>query len=184
MVCKKEREIINKMLQCENIILRSLNDDDAPALAQLANNKKIWNNVRDILPHPYTPADAIFFINLTKQERPQVSFAIEYDGAFCGMIGLMLQKDVYRLTAEIGYWLGEPFWNKGIITKAVALVTGYAFNELGLIRIHTGIFEYNIASMKVLEKNGYKKEGVFEKSIIKNGEIWNEHRYAKLKTGQ
>ena len=156
------------MLQYKNIILRSLTDDDATALAQLANNKKIYDNVRDALPHPYTLDDAIFFINLTKQENPQVSFAIEYEGVFCGMIGLIPQKDVYRLTAEIGYWLGEPFWGKGIITKAAAMVTDYGFNELGLIRIHTGIFEHNIASMKVLEKNGYKKECVFEKSVIKN----------------
>ena len=169
------------MLQYKNIILRSLTDDDATALAQLANNKKIYDNVRDALPHPYTLDDAIFFINLTKQENPQVSFAIEYEGVFCGMIGLIPQKDVYRLTAEIGYWLGEPFWGKGIITKAAAMVTDYGFNELGLIRIHTGIFEHNIASMKVLEKNGYKKECVFEKSVIKNGQILNEHRYAKLK---
>ncbi len=169
------------MLQFENIILRQLQDSDAPALTHLANNKKIWDNVRDILPHPYSIDDAIAFINLTKQENPQVSFAIEYNGQFCGMIGLIPQQDVYRLTAEIGYWLGEPFWGKGIATKAVKLVTEYGFNELNFIRIHTGIFEHNIASMKVLEKNGYKKDCVFEKSIIKNGIILNEHRYSKIK---
>lgn len=165
------------MMQDGKIILRKLTEEDAPALTALANNKKIFDNVRDLLPHPYTLDDAFFFINLIKDEQPQVSFAIEYDGAFCGMIGLIPQKDVYRLTAEIGYWLGEPFWNKGIITKAVALVTNYGFNVLGLIRIYTGIFEYNTGSMKVLEKNGYKKECIFEKSIIKNGKIINEHRY-------
>jgi RimJ/RimL family protein N-acetyltransferase len=77
--------------------------------------------------------------------------------------------------------LGEPFWNKGIVTKAVALITEYGFNELGFIRIDTGIFEYNTASMKVLTKNGYKKDGVFEKSIIKDGKIIDEHRYSKVK---
>lgn len=169
------------MLQDENIILRPLKDEDASALSQLANNKKVWDNMRDILPNPYTIDDAVFFINLTKKENPQMNLAIEYDNAFCGMIGLIPQKDVYRKTAEIGYWLGEPFWNKGIATKAVALITNYGFNELGFIRIHTGVFEYNIRSMKVLEKNGYKKDGVFEKSIIKNGKIWDEHRYSKIK---
>ena len=169
------------MLQDDKIILRLLKDNDLPVLAELANNKKIWFNVRDILPHPYTLDDAVFFFNLIKDEKPQVSFAIEYEGAFCGMIGLTPQTDVYRLTAEIGYWLGEPFWNKGIVTKAVAMITDYGFNELGFIRIHTGIFEYNIASMKVLEKNGYKKDGVFEKSIIKDGKIIDEHRYSKVK---
>jgi len=169
------------MLQCENIILRKLQDSDLPVLAQLANNKKIWLNVRDLLPYPYTIDDAKFFMNLIKDENPQVSFAIEFDKKFCGMIGLIPQTDIYRLTAEIGYWLGEPFWNKSIITKAVAMITDYGFDKLGLIRIHTGIFEYNIASMKVLEKNGYKKDCVFEKSIIKDGKIINEHRYSKVK---
>ncbi len=170
----------SSMLQHENIILRSLTDEDAPALAQLANNRKIWDNVRDMLPHPYTIDDAFFFINLIKKENPQVSFAIEYKGAFSGMIGLVPQKDVYRKTAEIGYWLGEPFWNKGIATTAVKLITDYGFDELSFIRIHTGIFEYNTASMKVLEKNGYVKDGIFKKSIFKNGKYWDEHRYFKL----
>ena len=155
------------MLQDDKVILRSLYDNDLPVLAQLANNKKIWLNVRDILPHPYTLDDAIFFFNLIKDEKPQVSFAIEYEGEFCGMIGLMLQTDIYRLTAEIGYWLGEPFWNKGIVTKAVALITDYGFNKLGFVRIHTGIFEYNTASMKVLEKNGYKKDGCLKRALSK-----------------
>ena len=168
------------MLQHKNITLRSLTNDDKETLAQFANNKKVWDNVRDILPHPYTMDDAVFFINLTKQENPQVSFAIEYDGAFCGMIGLKPQQDVYIRTAEIGYWLGEPFWNKGIITASVKLITDYGFNELKFIRIHTGIFEYNQSSMRVLEKNGYTKDGVFKKSIFKNGKIWDEHRYSKI----
>lgn len=169
------------MLKHEKVILRQLQDNDKSSLAQLANNRNIWNNVRDILPFPYTIDDAIFFINLTRQESKQLTFAIEYAGMFCGIIGLKPQQDVYRLTAEIGYWIGEPFWNKGIATKAVELITGYAFNELGLIRIYTGIFEHNIGSMKVLEKNGYKMECVFEKSIIKNGQILNERRYSKIK---
>jgi RimJ/RimL family protein N-acetyltransferase len=97
------------------------------------------------------------------------------------MIGLVAEKDVYRRTANIGYWLGEPFWNNGIITKAVKLITDYGFNKLNFIRIHTGIFEFNIASMKVLEKNGYVKDGVFKKNIFKNGKVWDEHRYSKIK---
>lgn len=168
------------MLRSGKIILRSPKDEDATALAQLANNKKIWINVRDAIPHPYTIDDAISFINLVKDQDPQMNFAIEYDGKFCGMIGLMPQQDVYYRTAEIGYWLGEAFWNKGIITIAVDLITEIAFNELDLVRIHAGIFEYNIASMKVLEKNGYKKDGVFEKNITKNGKIVDEHRYFKI----
>lgn len=168
------------MLQDGNLILRSIKNKDAAALASLANNKKIWLNVRDVLPHPYTIDDALFFINLIEKENPQLSFAMQYDNEFCGLIGLKPLENVYRITTEIGYWLGEPFWNKGIATKAVAMVTDYAFTTLGFVRIHTGIFEYNTASMKVLEKNGYIKEAVFEKSVIKDGKIINEHRYCKI----
>jgi ribosomal-protein-alanine N-acetyltransferase len=168
------------MLRSENIILRSLTDDDKEALALLTNNKKIFDNVRDGFRHPYTIDDAVTFINLIKNENPQVTFAIEYESKFCGMIGLIPQKDVYRRTAEIGYWLGERYWNKGIITTAVKLITEHGFNDLDFIRIHAGIFEYNLDSMKVLEKNGYKKDGVFKKNIFKNGRIWEEYRYSKI----
>ena len=164
-----------------NIILRRLSDSDKNALATLADNRNIWNNVRDYLPSPYTEQDAEAFIQLVKAEKTPMSFAIEYEKQFCGMVGLVAQSDVYRKTAEIGYWLGEPFWKKGIATVAVKLVTNYGLNTLDFIRIHTGVFEYNTGSMHVLEKNGYEKDGVFKKSIFKNGLIWNEHRYSITK---
>jgi len=169
------------MLTHDKLILRPLEDSDVSALARLANNKNIWDNLRDFIPFPYTKDDAIFFINLTKQEKPQMTFAIEFEDQLCGVVGLVAQQDVYRKTAEVGYWIGEPFWNQGIATTAVKLITDYGFDQLGLIRMHTGVFEYNIGSMKVLEKCGYKKDGVFEKAVIKNGQIWNEHRYSITK---
>ncbi len=169
------------MLKEGNIILRPLNNKDANMLAQLANNRKIWINVRDFFPSPYSIEDANYFISLTQRENPQMSFAIEYNRQFCGMVGLSGQSDVYKKTAEIGYWIGEPYWNKGIATIAVKLLTSYGFDQLDFIRIHSGIFEYNIASMKVLIKNGYEKEGVFKKSIIKDGKIYDEHRFSKIK---
>lgn len=110
-----------------------------------------------------------------------MSFAIEYDKQFCGMAGLVAQQDVYKKTAEIGYWIGEPYWSKGIATIAVKLLTAYAFDELNFIRIHTGVFEYNIGSMKVLTKNGYEKDGIFRKSIFKDGKIYDEHRFSKIR---
>jgi RimJ/RimL family protein N-acetyltransferase len=168
------------MLNSEKIILRRLNDSDRSSLAQLANNKKIWDNLRDMMPYPYSEDNASFFINMTKEEDPQMTFAIEYNNQLCGVIGLVPLQDVYKRTVEIGYWIGEPFWNKGIATEAVRLVSNYAFEELGFIRIHTGIFEYNTSSMKVLEKCGYKKDGVFEKAVLKNGNIYDEHRFSKI----
>lgn len=169
------------MLNYQNITLRRLTDDDKEQLALLANNKKVWDNLRDIMPYPYTTDNAGFFINISKQETPPLTFAIEFDGQFAGVIGLIPQQDVYKKTAEIGYWIGEPFWNKGIATTSVKLITQYAFDQLDFIRLHTGVFEYNTASMKVLEKCGYRKDGVFEKAIIKNGRIWDEHRYSILR---
>lgn len=167
------------MLRDHEIILRPLNDNDTSAVARLLNNKKISDNLRNIIRHPYTESDAAWFINNVRNENLRLNLGIEYKGELCGIIGLSPQNDVYTQTTEIGYWLGEPFWGKGIATRAVKLMTDYAFNDLGYIRIQTGVFEYNTASMRVLEKNGYVKDCVFKKAITRNGEVWDEHRYSK-----
>jgi RimJ/RimL family protein N-acetyltransferase len=112
-------------------------------------------------------------------ENPPCTFAIEYMGELAGCIGLVKQTDVYKLSAEIGYWIGEPYWGLGIATTAVELLTEYGFHQLGLVRIYSGVFDFNKASQRVLEKAGYQLEGIFEKSVIKNGKICNEYRYAK-----
>ena len=105
----------------------------------------------------------------------------EYMNNYVGNISLSLGTDVYRKSAEIGYFIGEPFWNKGIATKAVNLITEWGFKQLDIVRIHTGVFEYNISSQHVLEKCGFVKEAIFKKSIYKNGEIHDEIRFAKIK---
>lgn len=149
-------------------------------MSRLANNKKIWDNVRDAFGHPYSEKNAEEFIERQAQSETEKVFAIDYNGELCGLAGLILQKDIYRKSAEIGYWVGEPFWGLGIATKAVKLITQYAFGELHLIRIFAGAFEYNVGSMRVLEKNGFQKEGIAKKAIFKNGKSWDEHRYALL----
>ncbi|MEP7229854.1 MAG: GNAT family protein [Ginsengibacter sp.] len=169
------------MFKENNIILRGFTNDDRTPMANLANNKKIWDNVRDILPFPYTEKDAENFINMVKLEDVPLTFAIEYNGQFCGVIGLKTQSDVYKKSAEIGYWIGEPFWSKGIATTSVKVLTAHGMDLLGFVRIHTGVFEYNIGSMRVLEKNGYEKDGIFKKSIFKNGKMWDEHRFSIVK---
>ncbi len=172
----------NKNLTGFNMIkLRQLEIDDKTKLAELADNIKIWQNLRDYFPHPYKISDAEFFINLTKDEDPKQNFGIEYQGELCGVIGIILQKDVYRKSAEIGYWLGEQFWGKGIVSKAVGLIVTYGFKDLQLERIYSAVFENNIASMKVLEKNGFQKEGIFKKAVFKEGKLMDEHRYYLLK---
>ncbi|MDA8692522.1 GNAT family N-acetyltransferase [Saprospiraceae bacterium] len=167
----------------KEIQLRRLRKSDIFQIAKLANNKKVWDNLRDFIPYPYTESDAVFFVTLTEKENPEQTFGIITDeDELCGVIGLVIQSDVYRLSAEIGYWVGEEYWGRGIATKAIGLITHYGFEKLNLERIHTGVYDFNIASMKALGKNGYQKEGVFRNSVIKNGNICDEHRYAKLRS--
>ncbi len=161
--------------------LRPLQPNYKIQLAQLANNKKIYDNLRDHFPFPYKEGHAEAFIKAAREENPKQRFGIVYKASLYGAIGLGIQQDVYRKTAEIGYWIGEPYWRKGIATKAVALITAYGFSELHLVRIYAGVFDFNIASMKVLEKNGFQKEGIFRNAVFKNGRICDEHRYYKLK---
>lgn len=163
------------------IRLRPFREDDAPVLARLFNNKKIWNNIRDYIPHPYLEQDAREFIGFCKKEDPQTTFGVEYDRELVGAVGLVPQTDVYRISAEIGYWLGEPFWGNGIMTEAVRQMVDYGFKHLNLIRIYSGVFDFNKGSQRVLEKAGFKRECVFEKALIKNGQICDEYRYALVK---
>lgn len=163
----------------ENAIrLRPFHMEDAEAIAVLANNKKIWDNVRDSLPYPYSRRDAEYFINLQRKEKVPATFAIEYNGDMAGVIGLVRQADVYRLSAELGYWLGEPFWNKGICTIAVGLIVNYGFEKIGLHRIYASVFDFNKASQRVLEKAGFELECISRKAVIKNGLISSEYKYS------
>ncbi len=99
-----------------------------------------------------------------------------------GNIGLLAGEDVYRRSAELGYFIGEEYWNKGIATKAIKLITDFGLSKLDFVRIHAGIFEYNISSQRVMEKCGYIKEGIFKKAVFKQGKLWDEIRYARINT--
>jgi RimJ/RimL family protein N-acetyltransferase len=167
-------------LTCENVTLREFCPDDKYRLVELANNPNVAVNLRDGFPNPYTISDAENFLEKYAGSESSQIFAIEYNGVYVGNIGLHKGTDVYRKSAEIGYFLGEPHWNLGIMTKAVNLICDYGFENLDIIRIHAGIFEFNPASMRVLEKCGFKRESVAEKAIIKNDKIYDEIRYAKL----
>ncbi len=164
-----------------NIKLRSFRESDAEDIVELANNENIARNLRDGFPHPYTIKNAREFISRCMEMDPQTLFAIEYKGKYAGNIGLHQGSDVYRKSAEVGYFIGEEHWNKGIATVALNLICEYGFGHLDIVRIHAGVFEYNIASQRVLEKCGFEKEGVFRKAVYKREIFWNEVRYAKLK---
>jgi len=169
-----------KLMTLGEVSLRKLDASDSHIIATLANNRKVWDNITDVMPHPYSVRDANAFIRMAQNSDTEIIFAVEFRGELAGVIGLHRQKDVFRLTAEIGYWLGEPFWNKGIATGAVMLATQYGIARLGLVRIYANVYDFNKPSQKVLEKAGYRFECVARKAVIKNGVILDDYRYSYL----
>ena len=161
--------------------IRSFQPGDAPALAKYGNNRAIWRNIWDQHPYPYTIADAEEWIQHAMQQEPEKIFAIASADEAIGCIGLLPQDDVARISAEVGYWLGEPFWNRGIATGALQALTEYAFTELGLIRLFATVMEWNPASARVLEKAGYQYEGRLRKSAIKDGQVIDQFLYAMVR---
>ena len=141
-------------LKLSKSLLRSWIPGDLASLVRHANSRVIWRNLRDAFPHPYTPADAKHWIQIANPTTPITNFAIVVEGAAVGGIGLVLKDDVFRRSAEIGYWLGEEYWGRGIVTEAARAVTDYAFATFDLCRVFAGVFEWNPASMRVLEKAG------------------------------
>ncbi|RTL57359.1 MAG: N-acetyltransferase [Sphingobacteriales bacterium] len=164
------------------VVIREWKKKDKKALLQLVNNKKIWDNVRDRLPFPYTKKDADEWLQLNTGVKPVLNYVIEVDGQFAGSIGMVPKEDVYRCNMEIGYWLGEPYWNKGIITKAIALIESVIWKDYSdVVRIYADVYEYNKASMKALEKNGFHLEAVHKKAVIKNNLLLDEYVWVKLR---
>ena len=160
--------------------IRSFAPDDAAALARYADNRNVWLGLRDRFPHPYTIEDAAAWIAAVPRHQPETHFAIASAGELIGGIGLELQEDVYRHAAELGYWLGEPFWGRGIATRAVRALTGWAFAQFPLVRIHARVFASNPASARVLEKCGYAAEGRCRLAVRKDGRWLDELIYAKV----
>ena len=160
-----------------NFVLRTWQEDDYPSLARYANNINIWNNVRDAFPHPYTEDDAKAYIKYVTAMPFTENMTIEVNGEACGGIGFIPLSDVERFSAELGYWIGEPYWGRGIVSDAVSAFIHYVFTETEIIRLFASVFEYNPASMKVLEKNGFRKVGIMNKAAIKNGKLIDMHYY-------
>jgi [ribosomal protein S5]-alanine N-acetyltransferase len=157
--------------------VRSWRIDDLASLVSYANNRKIWLNLRDRFPHPYTTSAGRDFLRGIVIQRPETAFAIDVGGEAVGGIGFAMLPDVERVSAEIGYWLGEPFWGWGIASEAVAAVTQYAIETHGFTRMFAVPFASNAASCRVLEKAGYALEGRLRRSAIKNGEVIDQLQY-------
>lgn len=162
------------------VTLRKLHEDQAEKLAELASNKKIWDNVRDYFPYPFTTLDAVDFIRKKKQDDPTTHFGVYLGEDFTGVIGIDPMNDVFRKTGYIGYWIGEPYWGKGIATEAIGLMAHYGFETLELIKIQAGVFGHNKASMRVLEKSGFQLEGNLRKAAIKNDQVVDDLIYGLI----
>jgi RimJ/RimL family protein N-acetyltransferase len=163
--------------------LREWRLSDAASLAENVNNINIWNNLRDALPHPYTEEDGRQFIEMVlSQPKPAAILAIAVDGKAVGSIGIILRTDVERISAELGYWLGENYWNRGIMTAAIKQMTSYAFTHFPqLQKIYATPFDFNLASHKALQNAGFEREAILKQAAIKNGKIVDEHYYSIIK---
>jgi [ribosomal protein S5]-alanine N-acetyltransferase len=161
-------------------MIRDWREDDAASIAQYANNRQIWINLRDAFPYPYTLEGAEAFLSKAMRMEPRTYFAIASDHEAIGSIGLMPGIDVHRFTAELGYWLAEPFQGNGIMTKAIRALSEYAFTELGFHRIFAEPYTTNAASARVLEKSGFTLEGIMRAAVFKDGRILDQYLYAKL----
>jgi ribosomal-protein-alanine N-acetyltransferase len=162
-------------------LIRYWEKADAPAIAKYANNRKIWLNLRDRFPHPYHLSDAKSFLAKVFVQKPITFFAIASEQEAIGSIGLMLGEDVHRYTAELGYWLAEPFWNKGIMTEVVSKFTDFAFERFELNRIFAEPYTNNTASVRVLEMSGFTLEGTLQSNVFKDGKILDQYLYAKIR---
>jgi len=161
-----------------NFTLRPWTPGDLPGLVEYGSNPEIARNMTDQFPHPYTEERGRAFIAMATAETPHRILAIEVDERAVGGIGLHPQADIHRRNAELGYWLAQPYWGQGIMTRAVVRMVDYGFKTFDIDRIFARPFGTNIASQKVLEKAGFKLEARFEKTLVKNGQYLDELIYA------
>lgn len=161
--------------------IRSFEPFDKEALVKYANNRNVSKLLRDQFPFPYTKSDAKTWIRYACNQYLETNFVIANEKELIGSIGINLKEDVHKYSAEIGYWLGEPFWNKGIATAAVKIVTEFAFQNFLLNRIYANVFEGNDASEKVLHKAGYSKEATLKQAVFKGGKFLDQYIYAVFK---
>ena len=158
--------------------VRSFRRGDVRSLTAYANNPLVAQYLRDTFPFPYRETDAKAWIRIAANQVPECNFAIASKQEAIGGIGLQFANDVFRSNAELGYWLGEPFWGRHIATHAVQAFTQYAFSTFEIEKLTAGVFEGNLASTRVLAKNGFVLEGKFRKHLVKNGEFKDYHVYS------
>ena len=165
-------------LTLKTCVVRSWEAGDVSSLVAHANNRRIWINLRDRFPHPYEITHAEAYIAHVSKLEPPRSLAISVETRAVGSIGLILGSDIERVNAEIGYWLGKPYWGRGILSAALGAMTQYAIKEFKLTRVFAVPFVRNPASSRVLEKAGFIREGLMKQSAIKDGIVEDQYLYA------
>jgi RimJ/RimL family protein N-acetyltransferase len=169
-------------IETERLVLRRWREGDEEALVRHADNRRIWVNLRDRFPHPYTLEHAREWIgHCAAAPDPPPELAIEHAGEPIGGVGLVPLTDIARFTAEVGYWLGEPFWGRGFATEALRRFTAYAFERFPFERLEAWVFATNPASARVLEKSGYQYEATLRRCVFKDGCFLDSHLYARLR---
>jgi RimJ/RimL family protein N-acetyltransferase len=169
------------VLEAGRCQIRSWRFSDLSSLVRHADNPAIWRNVRDGFPSPYREGDAEQWLLHAASAEPETNFAIAVGDQAVGAIGLSLQADIHRVSAEIGYWLAEEYWGQGIMTCVVRAFTAHAFATHELSRLFAYVFEWNTASARVLEKAGFVLEARLRKSAIKGGRIIDEFQYGLVR---
>jgi RimJ/RimL family protein N-acetyltransferase len=167
---------------CGPCELRVWRMEDIGSLVHFANNRRVWETLRDRFPHPYTSADGRRWLESCVTVDPPTTLAISVDGLAMGGIGVQRGADVHRHTAELGYWLGEPYWGRGIATAAVTHFVPWVMSAHAIERVFANVFETNPASMRVLEKCGFEREGLLRRHILKDGRYLDQVVYARLRT--
>ena len=161
-------------------LLRPWAKSDVTSLVRQANNLNVAKHLRDRFPHPYTRAHAFAFLTHASSSESVTNLAIDVDGAAVGGIGYVRGSDVERFSAEVGYWLGEDYWGRGIVTEALQMLTRYLFAEVKLLRLFALPLADNVGSARVLEKSGYDREGLLRASCVKYGEPRDQLLYARI----
>ena len=163
-----------------SLTLRAWAESDVSALVRHANDPEVAKNLRDRFPQPYTPADAEAWITFCRSKPVVQNFAIVVGGEAVGSVGIESFSDVHRRTGEIGYWLGREVWGRGIATTATIAATQYGFEKLDLVRVQAGVFHWNLASCRVLEKAGFTREGRLRNHVTKGDVIGDVIMYSRI----
>jgi RimJ/RimL family protein N-acetyltransferase len=168
-------------LDCGPCVVRDWRPSDRAALVRAADNRNVWRNLAHRFPHPYTEDDADRWFAMLRAAPTPTHWAIEVDGQAVGGIGIDLGEGIHARTAHFGYWLAEPHWGRGIMTAAVRTVVDHVFAEFGVARLEAPVFSWNPASMRVLEKCGFVREGVLRQSVLKDDQLIDAVLYARLR---